>query len=107
MVDVSDLAKANELNAELSRINAALGLFDGGGRIVSITIADASMPAPPSIPVPIDSAGPVLFVTVQTSFMDYPAQMVEAIKSMLAVREEEVANEMSGLGLTGVSDHRR
>jgi hypothetical protein len=95
MVDVSDLQKVAALNGERDMIGRALTAFDQGGRIIGVTIGN---PNPDNNPAP-----PWEYTSqISTEYMQYPQQMVDAIKSFLHQREEQIDSELQGLGVTGI-----
>lgn len=100
MVDISDLQKAMMLSSEKQTIAMALEQLDRDGIILSMSIGPKPAPGQPSFP---GMGG----IQVDTSRMDYPAQMVEAIKGNLHQRQDEIEQELQGLGVTGVEQGRR
>jgi len=86
MVDRSDLPAVQRINNELIAIEQATENFDHGGRIVNMSIG-----------------GPegAIQVVVPTLYMEYPPQMVEAIKSLFYARKDELRQELEALGVTG------
>lgn len=96
MVDRADLPKINMLYTERGRINMALKMFDEGGRIVAMTVNKPRAEGQDIM------SGPS--VTVGTSEMEYPAQMTEAIKNFLHVREEQIREELTAMGVTGIGE---
>lgn len=104
MAALSDLATINRLTNEVRRIDLALKAFAEGGRIVAMTVGVI----PPDIDLgPTSSFDPLVFfesagtgASVSTVHIDYPAQMVEAIRIALHARMEAIADELKGLGFT-------
>lgn len=90
MVDVANITRAQGLVGEHQSIVAALERLDEGGRIVAMSIADAA------------DAPVMTWVTVPTSFIEYPPQMVTSIKSALSARRDAIQSELAKLGITGV-----
>lgn len=97
MVERTDLQRVNALYAELSGIARGLQVIDQGAEIISVIFAIRS-----------DSDSPWRSpTTVRTEHMDYPPQMVEAIKQFMYQREDQIASELSNLGLQGVEAQPR
>lgn len=99
MVDVSDLQKVMMLSSEKQNISNALTQFDSGGVILSMSVG----PRPP--------AGEPLFsgmggIPVDTSGMQYPQAMVDAIKQSLVQRQGEIEQQLQALGVTGMEQRR-
>lgn len=92
MVDRADLNRITMLYQQRRSIQLALGNLAGGGRIVQIAID------PPPSAGPPEMHGPV---SISTSSMEYPQQMVEAIRSELQKRLDEIDRELGDLGVTG------
>ena len=86
------MEKANQLVRERRSIQQAMEAFDSGGRILAITVGQ---PPPEGIPFP---TGPM----VSTQHIDYPPQMVDAIKEAFTTRQGQISEELAKLGLTGV-----
>ena len=94
MVDRENLARVNELYGERAKIVQVRHLFDRGGRIIRLTVGQEE-----------ETNGQTFFAntaSVSTHYMTYPEQMLTAIKGFLEQRKDEIANELAGLGLTGV-----
>jgi len=93
-MDRADLTRVNALYEEARSIATAIHNFDNGGRIVAMTVsAPEPAPMPPS---------PDMIATVMTGNMQYPPEMVMAIKTALEQRRAEIVAELTQLGLTGV-----
>ena len=93
MVDRADISKVNELYSESNQITLALDMFAEGGVISAMTI---SPPLPkPEEPTIIRSP-----VAISTVGIEYPPQMVEAIKQELAKRQHEIEDELKQLGVS-------
>lgn len=96
MVDRADLPKINTLYSERAIITGTLKMFDEGGRIVAMTVNK-----------PRNEGENIMFgpsITVNTERMQYPAQMVEAITGFLHGREEQIKQELTALGVTGIEE---
>ncbi|PWT88189.1 MAG: hypothetical protein C5B54_11000 [Acidobacteria bacterium] len=91
MIKQTDLAAIISLNGELQQIRFALQLFDEGGRIIRMDIVSGV------------GVMPGRTVTIDTAYMSYPQQMIEAIKSFLHAREQAVHDELAALGITGIA----
>lgn len=94
-MDRASLDKINILIGELQSVDQAIAVFEGGGRIVSLTVASAM------------NQEPARSVLVQTASMDYPSQMVEAIKGYLSARAGAIRKELEGLGFVDEEPPRR
>jgi len=90
MVDIADIGRISGLINERQQINNALAAFDAGARIVQFGLLGPNT-EPPNM----------LFL-VQSQYMIYPAQMLDAIKSMLTTRRNAIDDELESLGVTGV-----
>lgn len=90
MVDFAQIPTANALMSELQRVSAGLDNLEKGGRIIGMQIAMADPPE-----------GSVPSVYVSTEGIDYPPQMIEAIKAALTARRTAVAKELADMGVTG------
>lgn len=88
MVDRNDLGRVQTLYAENGDIGQALANFEAGGGIVRMTIGPTE-------------------VTIDTTDIEYPPQMVEAIKAVLMQRQHAIVEELEKLGLTGVGEGER
>lgn len=79
-----DYAKLNELSSEAQQLQMAMTNLDNGGRITMMTIGPGkdqfTMPA-----------------VVQTGGIEYPATMVEAIKTALDKRYQDASDEIRQL----------
>lgn len=84
-----DLTQINRLWAEYRTLERGLGILDAGGRITAFQVSAESRPTP------MGSA----FVSSTT--MDYPSQMTDTIKHLMAEREGAIMDELQGLGWTG------
>ena len=99
MVSQSDLAKVNRLNEEYQNITRAIENLDGGGRIVTMVI---------SAPQPENGNGFPMgqAAVVPTQYINYPDQMIDAIKHAVDARMHEIRDELASLGVTGLADGR-
>lgn len=98
MVAFSDLGKAQQLYGEAQNIDGALGNFDAGGAIITMTVSGGTaggQPAFPRMPIAVDTTG-----------MQYPAAMVDAIKAALTARRSAIDRELQELGVSGVDEAR-
>ena len=84
MVDSNNLPMINALFDEYQNIANAIVILDHDGKIMRMTVA-----------------GPGV-ATVDTSYMDYPQQMVTGIKQYFAQRQEQIRDELEEAGLTVV-----
>ena len=93
MVDFAAIQRANDMRIESEQIALALQNLDHGGRIVQMAIAGA----------PDDAT---ITASVATGYIDYPQQMVTAIKTALEARQNDINRELSDMGFTGGPDAR-
>ena len=93
MVDFTDLQRAAELGLEKDSIIRAIENLDGGGRIVRMVVSD--------------SEEATVGTDVDTSYMQTPPQMIDAIKSQFHDRLDQIASELSGMGVTGIQPQPR
>lgn len=101
-MEFADIQNVNILSAEKIAIQRALMLFDAGGRIVEMAISPPEAPQGTEItPVPMGAS-----VRVPTRYIQYPAQMVDAIKLALDGRLVEIEAELGKLGVTGMPTGR-
>lgn len=105
MVDLAKVPNVSVLVDEFNAIGRALNNFDNGGRIVAMQV---SAPAPQTRdqeggPPPLMAFG----VTVPTTTIDYPPQMVTTIKNSLESRRNEIAQELQDIGVTGIDVQAR
>lgn len=97
MVDMVNLGQASRLSRDLMQISQALQNFDNGGVIVSMTISAGDLPveamrAMPQVPgVPVSTVG-----------ISYPPQMVDAIKTSLHSRQDDIRKQLDELGVSGI-----
>lgn len=91
MVALVDVSKVNTLYTELRQIEQALTVFGSGGGIVAMTVGKA---------VQEPGVAPTLPVSVSTVGIDYPAQMVDAIRDALTARVAAINGELQELGVT-------
>ncbi|PWT92089.1 MAG: hypothetical protein C5B54_04140 [Acidobacteria bacterium] len=83
------------LSSERRQIVEALAIFDAGGHITNLTVARETDPPP----------GTGAFsIMISTVYMDYPQMMVEAIKNFLHQRRDQIAQELTDLGVTNITD---
>lgn len=98
MVDKVDIERVNQLYTEYQLINAAIENFDLGGQIVQMTVSPGPNALPPSSPM----FQLRMSVSVPTTFIGYPATMVDAIKAAFTARIGAINDALAGLGVTGV-----
>ena len=80
MVTQADLSKANQLNVEYATIAGAKQLLDSGENINAMVIDG---------------------LTIDTSYMfaHVPSQMLDTIKQLMTTRQDEIAQELQGMGV--------
>lgn len=100
MVDVTNLTQASGLMGEYQALGMALDNLENGGRIVAMEIAAPISPDSP------EQAPPPMGMRISTQGMDYPPQMVTSIKSVLTARQDEIAKQLSAIGITGMNQRK-
>ena len=96
-MDYNNIQKAQQLSGEKRAIQAALLVFNQGGTIVEMGLAPKPMENPGGMIMPRMPT-----VNVPTEYIQYPEQMVEAIKTAFTSRLTAIDNELKQLGVTGV-----
>lgn len=91
-MDLEDFPRVSALMGEFARNKAALMNFENEGTIVSFQVSDG----------PIEEGKPLLSVSVSTAGWQTPPAMTEAIRQMIAARQADIIEELSGLGVTGL-----
>lgn len=81
----NDLIRINQLFGELQTLRIALDAIDGGARITAFQLG-----VPPNMGI----------VTVASSYMSYPPQMTDMIKTLMTARRDEVVAALHELGMT-------
>lgn len=94
-MDFKDIQKVNALNNEKQTIQRALEAFAQGGRIVAMSVGQVSTEDDPRPPM-------MMGVAVPTAYIEYPAQMVDAIKQSFHDRLWAIGEELGKLGITGM-----
>lgn len=108
MVDLADIPQATALANEKQSITTALDNLEQGGRIVAMTIAPPQPERPeqpegqPPMPLPL-----VMGTTVPTQAIDYPPEVTTAIEAALIARLDEIAQQLSDVGVSGVETPQR
>lgn len=97
MVDRTNLSEVNDLYQEMTAIEQAIINFDAGGQIVQMTVSGIS---PDAHDLPYQQP----WVSVPTTHISYPPQMVQAIKAALEDRRKELEARLDELGLTGIGE---
>lgn len=95
MVDIARFQSAAVLVDEYKALGIALDNLERGGRIVAMSIAGPVPELPEGAPEPPPDPG----ATVPTRSIDYPPQMVTAIRAALEQRRGEIAQELTDLGV--------
>jgi NADPH-dependent curcumin reductase CurA len=85
MVDATQLFEINRLLNEFDLIGHAIELLNADGQIIAMTIAKEG-----------DAVG------IQTDYIAYPAQMKNAIITAITARRQQLQQELSNLGMTGL-----
>lgn len=75
---------------EYEQIMRVIQCFDAGGRITGVTVSTSP------------NVMPALFGNISTIDMDYPPQMIDAIKAVLQERRKKLADELVEIGVTGL-----
>lgn len=92
MVELVNIGQVNMLIGEKQGITAALSLFAQGGRIVAFGLN------PPGE----NYDGPSPAVSVVSNYMQYPPAMVTSITTMMQARLEQIQQQLTGMGITGI-----
>ena len=107
MVDIADLSDVGVLYQELRSIRVAVENFDLGGRIVQMTVSGGQNPVPDPMPDwqpgqgrPPWAIPPRQSVTVNTEYIEYPTQMVDAIRAAFDQHEQEILQRLAELAVT-------
>lgn len=100
MVSLTDFQNATMLAAEYRSLDAAFAALEGGGRIVAMEIAAALPATPGGTAQPPTPPMPMMGMRVSTQGMDYPAQMITSIKSMLQARRDALKKQLADLGVS-------
>ena len=82
MVDRADVDRANGLIGDYRQTVRALTNLEEGGRIIAMTIGPSA-------------------VTVPTDDLNYPVQMVDAIRQALVQRRDAIQQQLNEIGVTG------
>lgn len=103
-MNLNDIQRVNVLSNEKLSIQAALGMLGSGGRITAMTVSggqyEGQRPGPvPGMPPIMGGGGPV---TVPSSYIEYPAQMITAITAALQTRLQQINQELAQMGVTGM-----
>lgn len=101
-----DLTQVPQINAKVSeyqRTVAALDNLAKGGRIAAFMVAAPAAQLPPDAP----SNMPPPAVMITTEYIDYPPQMTEAIKAILAARRDQLDKELTDVGVVTEPDTQR
>lgn len=88
-MEFADIGKVSLLSAEKQMIQHAIQIFVMGGRIVEMIVAHPETP---------DTA------VVQTTYMEYPPQMIDAIRNALVERQKQITDELAELGVSGMPE---
>lgn len=80
---------------DYENVTRAIMVLDGGGRIASMTLASV-----PGASIPMG-------VTIDTQNMPYPPQMTQSILASLRERQSQIADELAGMGITGLDQATR
>lgn len=93
-MNVDNLQQVQALITEKQSIQTALRVFAEGGRIVGMTLGTTTG----------TPTGPVMNVgaSVSTSYISYPAQMVDAIQKAFHDRLWAIGEELAKLDVTGM-----
>lgn len=91
MVERTDLLRATGLYQQSQEIKRSLDVMDRKGTITAVTI---TVPSPEDVRDP-DAA------TVSTIGLQYPPQMIEAIRTQLEARLHAIDDELASLGVSG------
>jgi hypothetical protein len=89
MVDVANLERARMLSLEITNIEAAIRQLEDGEKILSLVVGP-----------------PTGAVSIPTGYMQFPPQMVEAIKTYAHGRLDAISEELVKMGVTGAASGR-
>jgi hypothetical protein len=93
MMDPANIRRAAELYAEMRQIERAVEVIDANGTIIAVTLESADLHPDPDSPIHVT-------ITVPTEGLQYPPQMVAAIKAQLEERRTAINHELSDIGVT-------
>lgn len=82
MVETLSLPQVSTLMQSYTNYRQALDIIDDGGRISSFVLA-----------------GPIGSATVLSDDIEYPRQMLEAIRDQIAARLDDLEKDLSDLGV--------
>ena len=82
MVAQTDIVQASKLVEESQNIERAIAYLGAGGTIIQMVIASAEMPTS---------------VMLDVSYINYPAAMVDAIRTAMQQRQEAIKTEVAEL----------
>lgn len=100
-MDVADIQTVTQLSQEKQSIQTALDSLASGGRINAMVVG----PPAPTSAMPFGGR-PFGGVSVPTAYIEYPPQMVEAIKTAFEGRLHVIEDELTKLGVTGMKLNR-
>lgn len=75
---------------EYQQVTRVLRAFEVGGRITNMTVSTVHDPNDPQ---------PGMSGSIWTADMDYPPQMIEAIKANLMERQKKIADDLKAVGV--------
>lgn len=107
MVDWADIPQATALANEKQSITVALDSLERGGRIIAMTIAPPQPERPEQPEGQPPMLPPVIGTTVQTQSIEYPQEVITAIEAALIARQDEIAQQLSDVGVSGVETPQR
>jgi hypothetical protein len=87
MMDPSNISRAAELYQEMGFLKRAVEFIDANGTITAVTLTTSS------------EGEPDRNITIPTEGLQYPPQMVAAIKAQLEERENAINHELEELGV--------
>lgn len=99
MVDVNDLARVNEISYELTNVAAGIANLTDGGKVIGVIIAPPPAPEPPYE----EGYVPRLAANVNTTDVDFPPEMTDALLVALQAQHDALIEELRALGVTNDS----
>jgi hypothetical protein len=92
MMDSANIQRAAVLYQEMQQIDLAVKVIDADGTITAVTLTSATL-------------GNV-FVAIPTEGLQYPPQMIAAIKAQLEERRSAINYELAELGVGPIHEVR-
>lgn len=97
MVDRDQLAMANSLNQQAAELRHGLDVIAAGGTITAVTWV---APPPPTSGMDTSFDPGRLTVTIDTTRLVYPPQMITAIREQLQADYDQIVQQLDAMGVT-------